>query len=59
MRSTLIQTINMIKARANATRDEMLHGLAATLVIMNQVGYGELDCDVWDKDDFELVTKGM
>lgn len=42
----------MIKARANHLNDEMLHHLAATLVIMNHIRYQELDHDVWRSYDF-------
>lgn len=58
MRSTIIKTCDIIKARANASGDVMLHALAATLVIMNQVSYDELDSQVWDRDDYETTAYG-
>ena len=56
MRSTIIKTCDMIKARANASGDVMLEGLAYTLIVMNQVSYDELDSDVWEYDTFMDVT---
>ena len=58
MRSTIINSLNMIMARANATGDVMLEGLAYTLAVMNQVSYEELDPDVWDKRAFDRATIG-
>ena len=58
MRSTIIKTCDMIKARANASGDVMLEGLAYTLVVMNQVSYDELDPEVWDKRAFDCATIG-
>lgn len=58
MRSTIIKTCDMLKARANATGDVMLEGLAYTLVLMNQVSYDELDSDVWDYESFMDATIG-
>lgn len=51
MRGYIITTCNMIKARANHLNDEMLHHLAATLVIINHIRYQELDPDVWKSID--------
>jgi len=53
MRYYIITTCNMLKARANHLNDEMLHHLAATLVIMNHIRYHELDHDVWESYDFD------
>lgn len=59
MRAVVINTCNMIKARANATGDVMLEGLAYSLVIMNSLSYSELDWDVWDRDEFyDIVDEG-
>lgn len=59
MRSTIIKTCDMIKARANATGDVMLEWLAYTLVVMNQVSYDELASDVWELDEFDQMTLGV
>ena len=58
MRSTIIKTCDMIKARANASGDVMLEGLAYTLVVMNQVSYDELDPEVWEYDMFITAIEG-
>ena len=58
MRSTIINSLNMIMARANATEDVMLEGLAYTLAIMNQVRYDELDPEVWEYDMFIAAIEG-
>lgn len=58
MRETIIKSLDMLKARANASGDVMLEGLAYTLVIMNQVSYGELDSDVWNREEFNYATTG-
>lgn len=56
MRKTIVDTCDMIKARANASGDVMLEGLAYTLVVMNQVDYGELDPTVWEYEEFVDAT---
>ena len=58
MRETIIKTCDMLKARANATADLMLEGMAYTLAIMNQVGYDELDSRVWNREEFNYWTTG-
>lgn len=59
MRETIIESLNMIMARANANGDIMLRGLAYTLAIMNKVNYSELDPEVWREDEFNLSTGAL
>lgn len=44
---TIIDAVNMLQARANATNDQMLESLACAIVVMNAITYDELDSDVW------------
>ena len=58
MRSTIIETANMCRARANASNDALFASLAATVVILGNIPYCELDPTVWDKSVYDEAVIG-
>ena len=58
MRSTVIATANMCMARFNASGDILFAHLAATLVILSNISYDELDSDVWPRDTYDEAMFG-
>lgn len=49
MRDTIVET---------ASGDELFHSLAATIVILGNISYCDLDEMVWDKSDYDQAVIG-